>query len=577
VDLSRYQEFLPYSRFSSRQQARGTSEERQDDAATSFAAAHGITLSERRVDRGKSGYHGDNLKGDGALRQIIDDIANQVIPTPCLLLIEAQDRFGRQPSTQAITNLFQNLLDKGCDLYHLGKGNLYSAEIVNRDFGAFVTLAAEIHSAHQYSELLSKRSKVAHAKSRQRIADGQLGVRPNWAPRWIDWDADTAQWKLNSYSATVLRLVELIEGGKGQLTTATALDNEGHLTPKGKGWSAGSVSHLLYSPSICGGRPLGRRTGEIAWDAFPAVIDRPRWEALKAKVAKRDAACGLHGPQDQMRWLGQGLTRCASCGRPVGYRTASCMVQGKRVARDYLRCRGRVKAGQCDQPAVRLSPVQAHLLTRLQQSDLAQLFPQQQDDKLAALRSTITQLQVELEQQQAMAAAAEQQITRLLATDPETVPIVARQVRAAEDQARMTEQQLKASQGELQQRLASGTTDLCQELQGRVQELMQTFAAGDDTPEDRRGLNQLLKRLGLTVLVDSNANKVGLQMADGPVDWQPLSAGLASSLLTKGATGQRYFDASAVLPGAEVAHDAGYTQADFDAAAAKVLKKLGLS
>ena len=209
LDLSAYREFIPYSRFSSAKQSRGTSEERQGDAAEAFAATHGITLSKRRIDRGKSGYHGDNLAEDGALRQIIDDIASGVIPAPCLLLIEAQDRFGRLPSTKALTTLFQDLLDKGCDVYHLGKGNLYSSEIVNRDFGAFVTLAAEIHAANQYSKLLSDRSLVAHAKSRKRIAAGEPGVRPNWAPRWIDWNAAAGEWQLNDYSATVLRLVEL--------------------------------------------------------------------------------------------------------------------------------------------------------------------------------------------------------------------------------------------------------------------------------------------------------------------------------------------------------------------------------
>ena len=571
MDLSRYLEFIPYSRYSSRLQAKGTSEERQHDAAAAFAAEHGITLSERRIDRGKSGFHGANLESDGALRQIINGVADGTIPTPCLLLVEQQDRFGRLPSTQALNTLFADLLDKGCDLFHLGRQSLYSSELVNRDFGSLVTLAAEIHSAHQHSALLSKRSKVAHAKSRQRIAAGEAGIRPNWAPRWIDWDAQAGEWKLNSYSATVVRLVELLESGKGQITTAKALDTEGHLTPRDKKWTPGSVSHVVYSPTICGGRPLARRTGETAWDVFPAVISRPRWEALKARLAQRDFAAGAHGPQDQMRWFGQALTFC-TCGRAVGFRCCSCVVKGERVKREYLRCRGRVKAGQCDQPAVRLEAIQFHVLSRLQGKHLAQLFPEKGDGEVQRLREDVEQLRKAVDEHRAMAAAAEQQINRMLAAgDSDAVSIVARQVKLAEDQAVTAEQQLMAARGRLEALESHSSEALRKEVQGAVRGLLKVYADGADTAEDRKELNGLLYRLGVRIVVDGQRNRVGMAVGEEEVDWQPLSPGLASSLVAKGATGQRYLDASA-LGGGEIAIDGGITQEAWDAAVSELLR-----
>jgi hypothetical protein len=49
MDFSQYREVIPYARYSSRAQSRGTSEHRQVEAFESFVAAPGVTLSSRRA------------------------------------------------------------------------------------------------------------------------------------------------------------------------------------------------------------------------------------------------------------------------------------------------------------------------------------------------------------------------------------------------------------------------------------------------------------------------------------------------------------------------------------------------
>ena len=61
-----------------------------------------------------------------------------------------------------------------------------------------------------------------------------------------------------------------------------------------------------------------------------------------------------------------------------------------------------------------------------------------------------------------------------------------------------------------------------------------------DTPEQRIGLNRALKQLGLKVIIDANARKVGLQVGDGEIDWQPVISSLGGRALDEGETGVAY-------------------------------------
>jgi len=557
MDVSKYKEVTLYSRFSSRLQASGTSEERQSDAGAAFAAEHGITFSSRRIDRAKSGSKGANLEEGAELRAIIDGIASGSIPTPHLLVIERQDRFGRLPPTKALGTMFSNLLDRGCDLFHLQEGKLYSSQSVNDSFGDLVTLAATVHAAHGYAVLLSERSLAAHKKAREKLLRGDLGVRPNWAPRWIDWDPAANQWVLNGYREVVLHLLELVEGGLGQIRVAAALNAAGHLTPKGKAWTAGSVSHVLYSPAVAGGREVQRRTGQIAWGSFPEVVSRARWEAIKSEVASRDNAQGRRGPQGTMRWLAQGATFC-TCGQVMGHRSASCMVQGEKLTISYLRCRGRIKsrgkdAQTCNQPALRMDSVQAHVLTRLQAGQWRELFPESTGEELQRLRLAAARAARERDEAVAMARVVDQELAGAR-NDPAQFRVVLRHVAEAETAAEVATQRALAAAGAVEQAEAQQTVADIDGLLNAAADLLGVFAKGEDTAADRQQINQLVRRLSIRITIDAVQELVGLAVGDGEPDWQPLAPRARAAALRRGAV-----DPSAIdTPGG------GYIVVDWD-------------
>lgn len=515
-DLSHYREIIPYARYSSSKQARGSSESRQLDAVEAFALAHGLTLS-TRVDRGLSGFHGTNLES-GALGTLIAELRSGVIPTPCLLLVERQDRFGRRPTTNTLLTLIGDLLSQGCDLYHLHQQRLYTEAIVNSDFGALVTLAAEIHSAHHFSATLSQRSAVAHHKARERMKAGEA-VRIGWAPCWLTHTPEG--WQFTPYAATIRRLLELIASGYGYIAVAKALNSEGLLSPRGKHWTAGSVNHICQSPAIAGGRTM-RRRAEVTWDYFPALLEQQAWRGLLAKVAARSASYTAPTNQEQCHFIGQGLTVCSSCGRLVGYRMASFVdATGTRMQRQYVRCRGRLD-GDCTEPALPLLEVVAHILTRLQPAQLQQILDRDGTDQIGMLQRQVLQLQQRCDGAKAAMDATEAELAKLAAAgDAATAVVLARQVPELERLVAQASSELQESNSKLE---ALTKRPSLVALGEPANEMQRAFAIGADTAAQRLAVNAAMRRLGLKLELRCEQRLVGMRIGSGSLQWQPLSA-----------------------------------------------------
>lgn len=98
-------------------------------------------------------------------------------------------------------------------------------------------------------------------------------------------------------------------GGEGTRSIARWLNTSGHRTATGKQWSVGTLNNLLASPRIAG---LRVHRGDIAGEAtWPAIIDRPTWDRLAARVASR--ARGPGQPKTS-KYLLQSLLTCSRCG-----------------------------------------------------------------------------------------------------------------------------------------------------------------------------------------------------------------------------------------------------------------------
>jgi hypothetical protein len=532
--FSDYATVIHYGRYSSAKQAAGTSEERQLDKADQWAAREGVVFTDRLIDRGKSGFHGKH-RTEGDFGTLLQQVKDSLVTTPALLVLVEGDRAGREDVDVQLESLVLGLLRGGVDLFIVDAGLHLNLERWRADIGAQIQLQAILHGANQYSRRLSARMQDAHARGRRKIASGEI-ARPGWAPSWID--LRNGRWELNSYATTIKRMLELVHD-QGYNATAQRLTGEGHRPPRGKMWTQGSVRSLVQSEAIAGGRvPLRRDPSSVVWDYFPALMPRLEWQALLARIAARDGAEAHGGNQNNVNFIGMGVTFCVACGRPAGGRVSSYKQRstGNRIQQRYVRCRGvnvhyshdgekKVRTERaCDAPALPLRVVHAHLLTRLSLAHLGQLFPQTQESELGALQSKIDALQQRLEEQRAVAANGQQQIASLLATAPDAVPVVAQAVAEAKQKVEALELELHQARTAHRAMESDAQRQLGREVAAAASDMLKTFWREEDTVEQRRQINQLLRKLDIRISIDAKRRQIGLSVGDGGIEWQPLAS-----------------------------------------------------
>ena len=115
-----------------------------------------------------------------------------------------------------------------------------------------------------------------------------------------------------------------------------------------------------------------KRQYEVTADVFPALMSRADYDRLMATIKKRATSPKERGRRDQVRFIGQAVTRCI-----CGARIANQIAKRGHLTYGYLLCRGRqLGETDCEREAFNLHAVQANLLTRLKEADLEALTRQ---------------------------------------------------------------------------------------------------------------------------------------------------------------------------------------------------------
>ena len=118
-----------YVRFSTPEQARGDSLNRQTEAARRFATANGLDLDESLSfkDLGVSAHHGRNTE-IGALGAFLEAVKEDRVLPGSFLLVESLDRISRQTVRKAVRTL-KSIVETGITVVDLSdNGRIYSTE-----------------------------------------------------------------------------------------------------------------------------------------------------------------------------------------------------------------------------------------------------------------------------------------------------------------------------------------------------------------------------------------------------------------------------------------------------------------
>ncbi|WP_094556440.1 recombinase family protein [Synechococcus sp. 1G10] len=583
---------VPYSRVSSVAQTSGLGLERQAADPASYCRQRGWNLYDGPgyADAGISAFGGANLAG-GALGRFLADLkAGQFGVDPVALLLEDLDRFSRSFPLAVLPVLIDDLLNAGVTLGVMAKGRDINRETIRGNPMELHELLFWLGSAHEFSDKLSRRLTHVQQAKRQRIREGQP-VTPSQAPAWISLDEE-GRWVLNDYATVIRRLLELASD-HGSTVIAGLLNSEGIPSPgqvardrwsasakrrsrdayKPVQWSGASILQVIENPAITGHRQVlcpGHKARERDWQErcalllrqgtdpadlppmpartyeqpqagyYPSLLSEAEHQALLATIRRRRPKDMGRG--DQLRWLGAGLSFCV-CGDLIGA-TCTTRKRPEGVRRDYrLRCRGKHKRSGCHAPGVTVPVAQAALLTRLSAADFLTLLRAdasgQQGLALAAAMAEVAAAQAQVDAISAAINAGD--IAMANESDPATLRVLARRQAGQETAMDGARQRLNAAAGELQRLQVNRSIEtIGAEAQEQIRGLLSTFACGGDTVADRRLVRSHLLRLGLRITVDGHQQRMGLQIGDGPIDWQPLLGAMATANLAEGSCDQVY-------------------------------------
>lgn len=367
-----------YVRFSTPQQAKGDSYNRQADKAARFAAAHGLHLDTELnlTDLGVSGYRLKNAK-NGALGLFLKAVEEERVAKGSYFLIENMDRLTRTEIIGA-TGLFLNLIHAGIVVVTLTNDEAYSQERFDKDPYAIHYIVGELIRANQESFRKGQMVSDAKERKRKRLASGEHLSKPYTTntPAWIKWNAEDQRYHLVSERAGVVREVfEKASSGRGLDGIARELNKRGEPTwAEGKRrvatyWHGSYLRKIVVSKA-----PLGfftphkttydKETGarrDLPLDPvalWPAVVD----EELYWKVARRfqtTAPRGKNATREPASVVA-GIAKC-TCGASV-IRISKGTRRGKRY--NYLLCsKAHAKAKGCEHLPVRYEAVEDALRT----------------------------------------------------------------------------------------------------------------------------------------------------------------------------------------------------------------------
>ncbi|MPZ27418.1 MAG: recombinase family protein [Micromonosporaceae bacterium] len=106
----------------------------------------------------------------------------------------------------------------------------------------------------------------------------------------------------------IVRAAEQILAGVSLNAVVRGLRARGVTTVSGRPWARSTLNDMIVRPRIAGLMSYRGEVLEQVAAPWPAILDRARWEAVRAILA--DPARVTNGGVNEVRWLGSGLFAC---------------------------------------------------------------------------------------------------------------------------------------------------------------------------------------------------------------------------------------------------------------------------
>jgi len=346
-----------YSRFSTPEQASGSSKRRQDEAAERYARERNLILDDetRFLDEGVSAFKRLNVL-KGALGRFLKMIEDGEVGSGDFLLIENFDRLSRDTPLDALPIVLL-ILNAGVTIVTLDDGQEFEREALRKDSMKLILIIVVMMRAHNESATKSNRSRDNWTRKRKASAEGKRIVTRR-CPAWVRPLPDESGFVLNEQRAKVVRRIfaETL-AGKGSRQIEAGLNRDG-VPVFGEGkrvalhWHRTYVRKILDSRAVIGefqphrreigedGRKVRVPDGDPIKNYFPPVISKEDFDAVQAE---RETAQPSAHADKPVRNIFAGVGKCPKCQRAMTLQS-----KGPRGGRATLICsRAKASAG-CD-------------------------------------------------------------------------------------------------------------------------------------------------------------------------------------------------------------------------------------
>jgi len=357
-----------YIRFSTDEQAEGSSIARQKADCLRRIQAEGWQLGEIIIDAGLSAFSGAN-RSEGAGLRAFELEALNATRLGQVLVVERLDRLSRQ-GFDPIRSLIGGLTENGVGVAIANPGYFYPAG-GQLDLSQMMSLLMFAELAKAESTQKAKRVKAGFADKWRKLRErgGVLGQKQG--PAWLKVVGDRYE-PIADRVALVRRMFKMAdEGGHGGYTIARVLNAEGVKTwqrfanRRSELWTESRVNKILADPSVLGEfqpheRVAGKRVpvGQPI-SLFPAIIETSLFQRVQDASAARLATKG-GGKSEVIANLVSGLAKCDHCGGLMRYSVtrkagAQYRVRGKTYSLNnddaHLVCRSYQLNSGCDNGA----------------------------------------------------------------------------------------------------------------------------------------------------------------------------------------------------------------------------------
>lgn len=314
-----FQAAILYARFSTMEQAKGYSLERQLSEGRRYIEQKGWFLEQEISDQGKSAFHGYN-RVEGSELHKFEQEAKNGLHTGKVLVVENLDRLSRQGAKLAAQFIW-SLNECGVSVATTHDDQIYKADSSGNDMLELFSIIIKAQLSYEESFKKSERSKSSWANRHAKIRDGSKATTAIKAPAWID--KKDGIYVLNEYRTKVLNeiydlyldgigiavITQILNSRKEPVWAVRKRDGEG-------GWHEPYVHRLLTKRAVLGEYiTLGGET--LASDYFPQAVSAEKFNRVQTAL-KSKSRTGGHAYKRLSNLL-SGMVICGACGGNAAY------------------------------------------------------------------------------------------------------------------------------------------------------------------------------------------------------------------------------------------------------------------